>query len=222
MADFAKNMQNSESAPIRILRKDNNAHIVFDVATKIWGCILFKDGAVSILKNGRFLNDTLKLPLIEVSDPCLVMIEGGANEKKISVADPDLRLVSGGLHGTRKKDENTIQTLEIKLQGKWKLSGINPKEVTSKISNKDTIFYISTQDGASYSFKVENLNLRAIVSKVNKRVEEDKSNENLIDSPLLDFWLCYAKNKFIYGRDLIEFTNQKIAYNLNSLSCYQK
>ncbi|MBL4746386.1 MAG: hypothetical protein JKY08_08455 [Flavobacteriaceae bacterium] len=130
---FRKKIRKDHS--YKILRADNNAHIVLDKNTNTTGYSIFKvagDFEDSILKN--------------VSEPSLLMVKKSKNQLRISAVQPDLNLLDVK-DKTLRGYSQPVQ-LTITLRGQWKLKGSVDNASVSHNDN-DTIISLKFQHGFS-------------------------------------------------------------------------
>lgn len=123
---FCKDMQQVESAPYTVLRKDRSAHIVIDHANQTTAYALFE--ANTSLHTGW---------LRHVDTPSMVMIREAGDELIISAVDPDLHLYEGKEWDQYDEDGNQVEvsvysrkwvhaesipsTMRLILRGNWVL-----------------------------------------------------------------------------------------------------
>ncbi|PCH73450.1 MAG: hypothetical protein COB98_10695 [Flavobacteriaceae bacterium] len=119
----------------KILRADNDAHIVLDKNTNTTGYSIFKVGADfedSILKN--------------VSEPSLLMIQKSKKSICISAVQPDLNLLA--VKDKTLRGYSHPVSLTITLKGSWKLKDA-VTNVSTKQDGNNTIIRLKCQHGFS-------------------------------------------------------------------------
>ena len=131
-----------------MVRCDAAAHIVRDIPTGIEAYALFRGGEVG---EGR---------LVEVSLPSLVMID----ERKVAVADPDLRYYEGPsdekFNADGKRIERSIYSrswidnpsiaseVRVTLRGRWQAEG-DTDGVRVETGRKNTVLTFTCREGAT-------------------------------------------------------------------------
>ena len=128
MVKFDKNPK-----PVKVLKKDANAHAISIPSKNIYGAVLFK------------AQNTNYLPLVEkVSRACLVMLTQKDKNYNLTVTDPDLDFKKVG----KFKMVSKRPPLYVYLKGNWKLNKAG-KNVKIKSSSNITILRIMCHDGLS-------------------------------------------------------------------------
>lgn len=115
---FAEKMSDPGLAPCRLLRRDEQAHILWDRATDTTGYVLFAAGE-DIGVEGL---------LRRVTRPCLVMVRRGQGEVSLSVASTDI---------------SNTEPIVLTLEGPWKPEGGGFETRASAGATLLTILYTS-------------------------------------------------------------------------------
>lgn len=139
--------------PYRVVQRDQAAHIVWDTASRRWGCVLFVPQEVAA---HAVAAETL--PVKAVDRPCLVMAEAVRDGRlDLSAADPDLNW---------EKDVSQPRPLRITLRGSWRLVSAKGTvcawpllEASQRVrvvsSNAtETVLEIICHHGASYDIRL--------------------------------------------------------------------
>ena len=136
--------------PLVIWQKDDRAHIVFDRASRTWGCVFFT--AQDVVTAARVSNaagagkQVPQLPVIAVSRPCLAMGGEDADGRiAMTVCDPDLRL---------EKRESQSATVAITLRGRWRLLSADSAITISPDGIGNSVLSVACIEGRSYSLAV--------------------------------------------------------------------
>jgi chondroitin-sulfate-ABC endolyase/exolyase len=128
MLKFAKNPK-----PVKVLKKDANAHVISIPSKNIYGAVLFN------------AQNTNYLPLVEkVSRACLVMLTQKGKIFNLTVTDPDLDFKKIG----KFKMVSQRPPLYVYLKGNWKLDKAG-KNVKIKNTSNKTLLKIMCHDGLS-------------------------------------------------------------------------
>jgi chondroitin-sulfate-ABC endolyase/exolyase len=146
--------------PYRVLQRDQSAHIVWDTAGRLWGCVLFVPQEVIAHKVA-----TEMLPIKTVDRPCLIMAaavrDGLLN---MTVTDPDLNL--GRAKGQSGSAALPPRPLRVNLHGAWRLPEATGTVCAWRLPNAsenvrilstsatETVLEIPCQHGASYDVRL--------------------------------------------------------------------
>lgn len=135
--------------PYRVLQRDQDAHIVWDAARRLWGCVFFVPREAA-----RHTAASKTLPVKAVDRPCLIMAaDADDGQLDLSVADPDLNLQQGA---------SQPRPLRVTLRGAWRLRDAKgtvcawllpeAKQNVRIVSSgpTETVLEVVCQHGASY------------------------------------------------------------------------
>lgn len=166
MAEFTQAMASADSAPYRVLRRDDGAHVVSDHATGVTGYVFFEpQQTVLETRSGIPGADAVA----GVDRPALVMSRMSEVGLALSVTDPDLHLYEGkdpdqydddGTFVGRvtsysrpwRRNPSAQSTVVVTLDGAWQLPGGN-RAVSEGISVKQeggrTLLTVTCRDALS-------------------------------------------------------------------------
>ncbi|MEU6075997.1 chondroitinase family polysaccharide lyase [Micromonospora sp. NPDC047074] len=159
MADFALRMADPGRAPYRVLRADEQAHVVWDRETGITGYVVFEPQ--DRLAEGR---------LAAVDTPSLLLTYHDDADLVVSVTDPDLRLYSGldpdqydssGQFVGRvtsysrpwRRSPSLPRPLRLTLHGRWQLTEEHPRVTVESVS-ATTVLRVLCQHGEGVRFRL--------------------------------------------------------------------
>lgn len=123
MKRFAAEMSKPETAPYRVLCRNNRLHAVYNAGSRTTGYVLFEAGDV----------DAAGL-LKAVDKPCLVMIRDIGDKLRISLLNPDFDDYSK--FGAPVQNDAPVK---LSLHGKWKLINNNTKGITQHDASTFTV-----------------------------------------------------------------------------------
>ncbi len=115
MAAFAREMSSPQTAPYRILRQDDAAHILYDKRRGVFGFVFFEP-----LESAPFVDS----PILAVNKPCFVMTRTRGDALELSVSDPAHQQI----------DWATPTTIRLTLAGAWRLAkgAFTPQPIVQK------------------------------------------------------------------------------------------
>lgn len=149
----------STEQPYRVIRRDNQAHIVRDRASGMTGYALFGAGAI----------DTGIVASVDT--PVLLMTEGDESKLSLTLVDPDLRLYQG--RDESQYDEQGVQkevsiysrswrksasiphTLTLELKGQWQPASLPDSVVIKGYRDGNTLLAITTRQASSVEFELK-------------------------------------------------------------------
>lgn len=141
MTETAKIMRAPETRPYKVIRRDNNAHIVYDKASGVTGCVFFKPQ--SNIDCG---------PVAAVDMASLVMFRSEPDTSLVlSVCDPDLNYV----HGWQSDNRETPKNVKLVLRGNWKLKTPHPQVKVLQGNNNTTILNYIFKHGLKIELHLE-------------------------------------------------------------------
>lgn len=149
-----------DNANYRVIKQDNDSHIVEDSVSKMRGYALFEPQQLD--------NDTF---IREIDTPSLVLLHETTDHLKLSFVDPDLRLYEGtdssqydkngmmkevSIYSRKwKANDSNLHTSRLVLNGKYELiSGDNTKV---EVNDDITVLYISTQYAKPIEIALKNI-----------------------------------------------------------------
>ncbi|MFP4249288.1 MAG: polysaccharide lyase beta-sandwich domain-containing protein, partial [Armatimonadota bacterium] len=120
--------------PYEVLQRDSRAHIVFDRESATWGAAVFEPAQL-----------TTQMPLVEVSRPCLVMIEEAGEGLQMSVADPDLNL---------QENRSIPRSLLVTVRGGWQITDTSDDFRVVERIDDGTVIEVICHEGRSYDIEL--------------------------------------------------------------------
>ena len=144
-----------------VLQQDSLAHIVYDIASKTTGYVLFEAGKLKV-----------KTDVFSVNTPCMIMTsKSNSNELAMSVCDPDLHFYEGkadvkydaeGKPIERSvysmswiNNESAISEIEVQVKGSWKTKVNSDFINIKKVGNGVTTLTVKCQHGFSREVVLE-------------------------------------------------------------------
>ncbi|WP_282126361.1 chondroitinase family polysaccharide lyase [Marinifilum flexuosum] len=142
MEAFAANMNQAETAAYKVLKQDQNAHIVWDRTTNTTGYVFFD-------ANSELSDEFVK----QINASALVMLQANADQDKLnmSVCDPDLHIPEIAYTTAKASQESAIV---ICLKGNWEIDGqFSDVSILSR-TNTETQMQFNVKDGIPKEVKL--------------------------------------------------------------------
>ena len=140
MQRFTEAMRNQDTAYYHILRKDNAAHIVYDVPSATVGYVMFEAGRAGLQA------EQPGAQLQAVSRPSLVMLKNSGNRLRISVCDPDI--------GKLSQDIAPQVKVKLTLAGHWRKTPRTPQAVSVRPAGENTEVTVTDRDAIPVVFEL--------------------------------------------------------------------
>ncbi len=134
MEEFAAAMADGPERHYEVLQRDSRAHIVFDRESATWGAAVFEPAQLAT-----------RMPLVEVSRPCLVMIEEMGGGLQMSVADPDLNL---------QENLSMPRSLRVTVRGGWEIASTSDDLRVIERIDDGTVIEVICHEGRSYDIEL--------------------------------------------------------------------
>lgn len=149
MAAFAQAMSDPKTAPYRVLRQDDAAHILHDKKHDTLGFVFFEP-----FESAPFADS----PVLAVNRPCFVMTHASGDGLELSISDPAHQQI----------DWATPTTLSVTLAGAWHLpeDAFRPQPIVeadketlssaaATVADDTTTLTINGEANAVYGFRLE-------------------------------------------------------------------
>lgn len=120
--------------PYRVLRHDAAAHVVRDAASNVTGYVIFQSGKTAV-------GD-----ILEVSNPCMIMMRPNAEGLRVSIGDPDLNI-------TTREGKCQPKRHQVVVKGVWHVKSASP-EVSARTQGSNTVLEADCKDGQPLEFEL--------------------------------------------------------------------
>ena len=136
-----KALKNFSANDYKIIKKDKQAHALFDKDTGITGAVIFSAGNISYLE-----------PFENVNQNCMIMFKKDGKRFEVAIGNPDLNRpkVSSVLWGSAR-----ISNIRVVLKGHWNLKNNTQDIRIIKCQRNNTEILIKCQHGKACNFILE-------------------------------------------------------------------
>ncbi|MCZ4694785.1 T9SS C-terminal target domain-containing protein [Ancylomarina euxinus] len=197
--DFSDRMKSQETAAYKVLKHDENAHIVWDRETNTTGYVFFE-------QNTNSTDEFVK----QVTAPSLVMIKSSTDksELNLSLCDPDLHFPEVAYTSAKPSQESVIV---LTLKGNWEIVGQDSEGEIISTANQQTQIQFKLKDGIPRHLKLKKKdevsdNVPPIIYQIN--VDDIRDNSASIEigsneSGVLFWYLNSVSSAMPFAADVI-------------------
>ena len=135
-----------------MVRKDNDAHIVYDRKSATWGCVFYSAGDIAAPRPVG--EDATPFVIESVNQPCLAMIgKGEDGAVMLRLVNPDLNVSGINWLEWYHAIENSPVPLQVTIKGRWAVSDAYNESVRRILTgDASTTLDLTCRFGQTYAF----------------------------------------------------------------------